>query len=107
MAELKISEVKLKKILDNLSEVKEQINIKDRHLNIAKENNDKLTMKNKETHDEIKELKNKLKGNISLIESMHFFGDDINQAVRSKWVYIHINAQWKIMMTWYQSIIDA
>lgn len=67
-------------------------------MNKTNENNTDLSSKYNESQDEIKELKTKLKGNISLIEATQIVWDDIRQEVHFIWKYIHIIIQQNIMV---------
>lgn len=107
MAELRISEVELKKMQDNLTHVKEQLDIKEGKLNKSNQNNDQLTTNKRVSQDDIKEFKKKLKGNISLIEARQIVWDDIIQEVYSIWDYIHIISQQNIIMNGSKLRIDA
>ena len=76
--------------------MREKLNVKGQ-LNIAIENNNHLTNKYKEGQDEIKELKTKLKGNISLIKTKQIVWNDIIQEVSSIWECIYIISTKKIL----------
>ena len=66
-----------------------------------------MTTKKKVTKVEIKEIKTKLKGNISLTEARQIVWDDIIHEVCYKWESVHIISQKKIMMNGCKSSIDA
>ena len=78
--------------------VREKLNVKERQLNIENENKNKFTSRYKSTQDEIKELKTKFDGNISLIEDTQTFWDEIFQEVHSIWEYIITIPQQNIMI---------
>lgn len=65
---------------------------------MSNENNNQLTNKNKEAQYEIKELKAKLKGKISLIEVRQLIQDNIIQEIQSIQQYIHIISRKNVMI---------
>lgn len=79
VAELKISEARLKKTHDDLVMVREKLSLKERKSNIENENSNYLTSKYKETKDEIKELETKLKRNISLTKARKIVWNSVIQ----------------------------
>jgi len=82
MTELKISEDELKKLQKNIDDTKVQLKHKERQLNIAREHSTQHDKNSQSACDEVKELKDKLKGNMSLIQMREIIWNYIIQQVK-------------------------
>ena len=77
MTSLKISKDEMQKIQKSLDDTKEHLNIKERDLNMANESESQHHKNYQPVCDGIKELKEKLKGDMSLIQAKEIIQNDI------------------------------
>lgn len=97
----------MKKIKRSLDEIKENLNIKKIQLNISNEIASQHYKNYQTTCDEIKELKEKLKGNMSLIQERDIIWNDIIEQVKVIWDYMWIMVEDKTIVRDLEVIISS
>lgn len=107
MIELKISKDEMKKMQKNMDDTKELFKFKERQFTVEKDSASKYQKHDQATYHENKDLREKIKGNMSFIQAREIIWNDIIQKVKAILDYILIIAEDKVIVIDLESIIDA
>jgi len=93
---LQLSENELKKVQSDMENTKHTLTQKEKQLETARGNVEQISNNSKKANEEITVLKNKLKGNMSLIQGRQLIWDEIISEVKNIWEHMTLVAEQKI-----------